>query len=76
MKYTVYFYFLKKKELKTRFIKLTGNILCFQQFTKPKACKAFLVFVLNSGVVHLQKLKNPGFSRDVLPFFPGLFQGS
>ena len=29
-----------------------------------------------SGFVRLQKFKTPGFSRAVLPFFPGLFQGS
>ena len=28
-----------------------------------------------SGFVRLQKFKTPGFSRAVLPFFPGLFQG-
>ena len=27
-----------------------------------------------TGFVHLQKLKNPGFSRAVLPFFPGLLK--
>ena len=29
-----------------------------------------------AGSGHLQKLKNLGFSRAVLPLFPGLFQGS
>ena len=36
--------------------------------------RAILKF--SSGFERLQKLKNPGFSRAVLPIFPGLFQGS